>query len=323
MLLSILVAGLATFTRLASSAPHEPEVSVQLSRVDNTRIKAVLTNHAGLSISVLTPKSLFDPSPVQKVNVLKDDAFTTIAPNASLETTFDLAETFDLSANGQYTIYSDDFMLYGAANTTEIVGSVLYKSNELTIHVNGAKPALIAHAIVKRSTIDGTCRAYDWQLKAAFARCRDLAAGAARIPSITKFAEYFKTTEPRIQRIVAARFRAIQRECGAVNRGRARFNCKDSSGLCRKGYLAYAVTPGGQVFLCPSFHGLPMNGRSCHSQDKGHVVLHELTHLGEVYEPRCRDYAYSYEGIKRLGADKAYLNADTYGLYALAVLKGC
>lgn len=73
MFFSVTLSALAILIKLTSSSPlQQAKLGVHLNRVDNTRIKAIVTNHGDLEASILMTGTFLDPTPIHKVDVFKD-----------------------------------------------------------------------------------------------------------------------------------------------------------------------------------------------------------------------------------------------------------
>ena len=55
---------------------------------------------------------------------------------------------------------------------------------------------------------------------------------------------------------------------------------------------------------------------NCGGTDQGLAMVHELSHINDVYSPPTQDFAYKYNDLVELPKEQAVLNADTYNLYA-------
>ena len=70
---AFVIAATPVFPLAIDIPPHnEGGISVQLSAIENTVVKAVITNKKDETISLLKLNSLLDPDPVQKVEIYKD-----------------------------------------------------------------------------------------------------------------------------------------------------------------------------------------------------------------------------------------------------------
>ncbi|PLB37654.1 Metalloprotease [Aspergillus candidus] len=151
------------------------------------------------------------------------------------------------------------------------------------------------------------------------------AADAAVNGDANIFEEFFRTTDTASRQDVAARFEAIANEASNFGSGNVTFNCgnDEKQGVCRKGVLAYALSGSNKVVTCPDWYKIVAATDNCGGTDQGTAMVHELSHLSVVYSPGTGDFAYKYNDLVQLSADKAVLNADTYSLYASAIELDC
>ncbi|KMU76812.1 neutral protease 2 [Coccidioides immitis RMSCC 3703] len=342
----------------ASSAfPHaareaskdDANVSVQLSAVGNTMVKAVVTNRGDEAISVLRLNSVLDSFPCRRVDVYKegkkmefegllahhdmqnlpDDVFATLNPGDFAENTFDIAETVDLSAGGPVTVLSEGVFLLARSDSTSISGMVQYRSNELKIDVDGVLAAKVESAGgLRRRNLDkrtsfylDTCTPAAMKNLTALLRSTtdyaDAGARAATNGSLATFETFFKKTDLRTRRPVASRFRAISNETSIIDGGIVRLTCSDD--FCKGTINAIADSWISFITICPRFFwAYPPTSPECHATDQTSILLHEMTHMRHVYSPGTNDFAYGYDNVTKLPADQAINNADTFAIYAAA-----
>ncbi|KAI4157973.1 MAG: hypothetical protein LQ342_007867 [Letrouitia transgressa] len=327
------------------------DVTVTLSSVGETTIKAVIKNNRDTEYSILTAGSFLDGAPVQKATVFKDgtaleftgillraktsglgaDAFKTLAPGSTLENTFDVAAVTDLSAGGVFEVVSEGAFPVAKPGTTELSPTRLaFRSNQLAITVDGAKAAKVEAAIKildERTVLRSCSGSWSTTLRTALTNARTLslnAASAAQSGSAAKFQEYFKTTSSSARNTVAARFRGVATQAGSTNSGSTSYYCNDPYGYCEPNVLAYTLPSQNLIANCPIYYSaLPALTRSCHAQDQATTSLHEFTHAPATYSPGTQDNAYGYAASTALTSSQAINNADSYALYANAIYAGC
>ncbi|KAL8758003.1 MAG: hypothetical protein Q9184_004060, partial [Pyrenodesmia sp. 2 TL-2023] len=234
-----------------------PDVEVTLSSAGGSVVKATVKNNAAQTFKFLKTGTFLDPAPVEKATVFKggaslafkgvllrpkltdltDDVFATLAPGATLESTFDLAAVTDLSAGGAFEVVTEGAV--PLASGTDLSGEKLvFRSNKLSIDVDGAVAARVAPAIQpldKRTIITSCAGEQGTSLRNALARAVTLstnAANAAASGSATKFQEYFKTTAADARTTVANRFRGVAAQAGSTTNGSTRYYCTDPYGYC-------------------------------------------------------------------------------------------
>ncbi|KAI1910122.1 ammonium transporter [Ophidiomyces ophidiicola] len=339
------LAALATpaFSFAISRLPQATrDLDIKLTAISNTRIKAVITNTANRPLNLLKYNNFLDDGPIQKVSILKDgqpvqfdgmlrriqmtdlhpSVFVPLTPGQSIEKEFDIASTADLAAGGTFTISSQGLIPFAEANATTLTGAMAFKTNQLDLEVDGALAASVAKAITAlspRTRVDSGCSGAEKNsLLAALKSSASLSQAAARAAQSnpTKLAEYFRNSDSRTVQAVVARFQAVARESSSTTGGSTRYYCKDSMGGCQQNVLAYTLPSQNLVVNCPIYYRLPPLSRSCHAQDQATTTLHEFTHNPGVYQPFCQDNAYGYENCRRLSAQQALNNADSYALFA-------
>ncbi|EFQ99338.1 metalloproteinase [Nannizzia gypsea CBS 118893] len=353
-LLAALGAPLALAASIPAAHNNSSIIDVKLAATGNSMIKAIITNNGDRTLNLLKFNTIMDEHPTRKVKVYQDgaevqftgmlprykmsdltpDFFVNLGPKASVEHSFDLAATHDLSRGGKITVSANGVVPTAEENETTITGHTHYESNELTMDVDGKEAAAVeqsmggdspAGVIDKRSNIvTSSCRGNQLQmLKTALANSARLskAAASAAQRNPRKFQEYFKTTDSSTVQKVVSRFMSVARE--STSTGKTTYYCNDTRDGCKPGVLAYTLPSKNQVFNCPSYYKLPALNNRCHGQDMATTTLHELTHNPAVVTPFCEDLGYGYDRVSRLPASKAVQNADTYSLFANAVYLGC
>ena len=279
-----------------------PAVSVTLSSVGGSVVKAVIKNNAEKDLTLLKSGSFLDSAPVEKATVSKngkallpllqniyrrsipqssltattgdalpfegvllrtltkdltEDAFTTLAAGETAESTFDLAKTTDLSEGGTFDVLTEGAFAVASDGSTDLSNDkASYKSNKLSIKVDGAAAARVAPAIrpLDRRTIVSSCSGTrNTALRNALPRVVSLsnAAANAALNNNAKFVEYFKTSTSSAKNTVAARFRAVAAEAGRTTSGRTRYYCTDPYGYCSPNVLAYSKSSSSPP---PPFH---------------------------------------------------------------------
>ncbi|KAL8709215.1 MAG: hypothetical protein Q9220_005957 [cf. Caloplaca sp. 1 TL-2023] len=263
-LLNPLLAAFALLTPLVSSVAVDLEkrasdVAVTLSSAGGSVVKASIKNNAAETFKFLKSGTFLDTAPVDKATVFKngaavpfkgvllrvktteltDAAFVTLAPGATLESTFELAAVTDLSAGGAFEVVAEGAVPLASADSTSLSGSKLaFRSNKLSITVDGAAAARVApavHILDERTVITSCGGTQGTTLRNALSRAVTLAnnaANAAQSGSAAKFQEYFKTTATSARNTVAARFRGVATQAGSTTSGGTRYYCTDPYGYC-------------------------------------------------------------------------------------------
>ncbi|RDW82699.1 neutral protease 2 [Coleophoma cylindrospora] len=345
-----LLATVANAARLDIAKRASPlEVAIAPVAEAPATFQVTVTNTGTEDLSLFPYGSILDTAPVQKLNVFAADSevaftgvlasvlrtglttenFVTLASGATYETTIDAAAVHNLSTTGSYTFVAEGALPYAAANSTELSGDALYfKSNIVTMDVDGAAAAAVPNTISKRAAVQSDCSTSQRTATLrALTNCASLArtaSSAALSGSSTKFSEYFKTTSSSTRSTVGARLSAVASECGSSSSGATTYYCTDVYGYCASNVLAYTIPSLDVVVNCPLYYSaLPALSSTCHAQDQATTTLHEMTHAPGVYSPGTDDNGYGYAAATALSSARAVLNADSYALYANAIYVGC
>ncbi|KAG5954827.1 hypothetical protein E4U58_007457 [Claviceps cyperi] len=344
-------ASLMALLSLAAAAPQAPtSLDVKLEMAGNSAVKATITNNGKTDLKVFKTGTIFDDAAIQKAQItredgnevpfqgirqrisaqnLDDDAFEHIPAGQSVAVTFNVGEVHDLSSGGTFNIRSSGIMQFASQKNNQLIGSVPYTSNSIHAEIHGPKAASVYEAfrvgLSKRSVIQGDCTGSKYTTgMLALRNCHELAiiAQNAALTDSDKVYEYFKSSTPSTIYQVTLVFNKVAIECGATNGGVSRFYCTDLHNGCSRSVLAYTVPDlGYQIYCDLYFTSLPSVTYTCHSQDQVSTTLHEMTHLRAI--AGTSDYAYGYQNIMTLGTAYALNNAESYSLFANAVLAKC
>jgi deuterolysin len=252
---------------------------------------------------------------------LDDDVFKTILAGETIEVEIELAELYELSETGTYSVSTAGAFMYAEEGSTELTGDLLpYTSESITVDVDSEKAAKIETAVArlsKRTIVQSDCTGTrGTAIRNAISNCRSLATSAANAAGSggSRYTNIFKTASAST---VAARFRAVANDCGSTTGGVTRTYCTDVYGACSSGVLAYTLPSANLFAYCPTFFNqLPALSGTCYGQDQATTVLHESTHAPGVYSPGTVDNAYGYAATTRLTAAQSLINADSYALFA-------
>lgn len=326
-------------------AKKDSPLSVKLTHTEDSKVKVALTNAAEIDYKLFYKESFLDDAPIDKLTVtssaapapftglfqrmaytnLPEEVFKTIKAGETIEVEIELAELYELSETGTYTVSTAGGFLYAEEGSTELTGDVLaYSGEAISVDVDAEKAATVSTAVsklTKRTAVQSDCTGTRGSaIRTAISNCRSLASNAATAAasgSATKFSEFFKTTSSTTRNTVAARFRAVANDCGSTTSGVTRTYCTDVYGACSAGVLAYTLPSANLFAYCNTFFNqLTPLTRTCYGQDQATTVLHESTHAPGVYSPGTVDNAYGYSASTRLSASQALINADSYALFA-------
>lgn len=261
---------------------------------------------------------------------VQDSSLERIPAGKSIEVTFNIAQTYDLSSGGKFNINSIGSLSYAhGSGENKLVGSVPYHSNTVSIDVNGAKAAADHAAFngkMKRSKVQNDCTGQKLSVtETALQNCAQLASAAGQAAtsgSAEKMEEYFKASDDQTRQTVAAVFSRVEQECGSTSSGVADYHCTDVGNDCSGNVLAYTVPSQSYMVYCDLyFNDLPDLTTSCHAQDQATTNIHEDTHLTQIQG--TDDLGYGYEAIQGLSAEQELNNADTFALFANAIYANC
>ncbi|PGH28214.1 hypothetical protein AJ80_00104 [Polytolypa hystricis UAMH7299] len=325
-------------------ADEPSKLSITLTQLSGTQIKAVVKNTGNEDLSLLHLNFFNDKAPIKKASVFGDDGFevpfsgvryrtqtdnlspdvfTHLAPSESFEDTFDIASTVDLSKGGHIKLLSKGLVSYAIGNETKLSGVLRYKSNELDLDIDGpaaAKSFAAMKHIFKRARLTGCSGSQGTETRTALSNSANLSAKAAEAAAngpAAKVQEYFKSTSASVREQVAARFRAVAAESQSETSGATTYYCSDPYGICTSNVLAYTLINEDIIVNCPIYYTvIPGLSTQCHAQDRATTTLHEFTHAKGVYSPGTDDHAYGYQASMALTSAEALDNADSYALFA-------
>ncbi|PTB69175.1 hypothetical protein BBK36DRAFT_1134696 [Trichoderma citrinoviride] len=344
------ISGLIALAALASAAPGKAPtpLDIKLESAGNAEIKAVITNTGKNNLKIFKTGTILDSSPVEKVKIssgehtvpfdgirqristanLDEDAFQSIPAGESIEVTFDIAEAHDLSIGGKYDVQSTGAFSFAQENSTELVGSVPFETNTISVSVDGEAASARRIALhEKRTRVQSDCSGSKLSVtQTALRNCQSLASAAqqaASSGSASKLSEYFKSSSSSVRSTVSGVFGRVASKCSSTSGGVADYYCSDVLSSCSSGVLAYTYPSASLMVYCNLyFSALPALTRSCHAQDQATTNIHEITHLTQV--KGTQDYGgYGYNFVQSLSAAQNLNHADTYALYANAIYAGC
>ena len=253
-------------------------------------------------------------------SALGADDFVALGAGETKEITVETAALHAINEGGDFDVFAEGLIPFAKADSTELVGSVPYESNKLSMSIDGAVAATVEKALAKRTVVGSSCTGTKLTaVRTALSNCARLATSAASAASAgTKLTTYFKTTANK--NTIVARLNAVSSDCGGTG-SKTSTNCNDPYSGCSSNVLAYTVPSANFITYCPIFFSaLPALTSSCHAQDQATTVLHEETHAPGVYSPGTQDNGYGYAAATALSASAALNNADSYALYANGML---
>ncbi|OJD40575.1 neutral protease 2 [Diplodia corticola] len=354
------VAVQAALASVAASAAVElnkrvTPLDVKLETLNNSEIKAVVTNNGNTDLNLFIRNSFLDSASIEKAEVysadsrvafdgirqrigtnnLTSDSFQNIPAGASIEATWDTAEMHDLSAGGDFDILTQGAIPYANPNSTTIVGAVPYLSNRVRANVLSSHAIKVRRNFLgkieklkKRSTLTDCSGDKKTSTETAMTNCQKLASAAAEAATSDNaaFTDIFKQADAaEVKKVLTA----VAEECGSTTSGSATYYCDQNSvpdeyavGGCQSQVLAYTMPSVSLVVNCDLYYSaLPDLTTTCYDQDQATTTLHEFTHLSEI--KGTDDLGYGYSAATQLTGAQALNNADSYALFANAVANSC
>lgn len=329
---------------LVAAAPSP--LNVKLERAGNSLITATITNTGNKDIRIFKAGSIFDDIPTEKVKIahkdgteipfkgirvalkthdLDDDSFQHIPAGKSVDVTFDVARTHDLSKGGDFHILSEGILQYAQDKSNKITGSAAFASNKLSSNVDGLL-AGAAHKEMqtKRTYLQNDCTGSRGQAQAnANRNCAAMASAAyyaATQAPDSKIQQYYHDASQRTRSIIQGIFSRVYDECNNTPGGGSNTYCTDVDNSCGQNILAYTYYTGHYQVYCDLHYTYPAVA-GCRYMDQASTVLHESTHLD--YVGYTHDHAYGYQGSTSLNTQASLDNADTYRYFANDVYNRC
>ncbi|KAG6008156.1 hypothetical protein E4U21_004913 [Claviceps maximensis] len=342
------IVSVATLASLAAATPQaETPLDVKLEMAGNSAVRAVITNNGKTNLKIFKTGTLLDTAAIQKAQITREDgkkvdfhgvrqrittqnldeaAFEHIPAGKSVDVVFNVGQVHDLSPGGNINIQSSGVMHFANQDNNQLAGSVPYTSNTIHTEIDGPKAASVLESFrvnnMKRATVDSDCSGSRASAaSAALDNCFKIAglAQSAAQSNDDKVMEYFKDTSAGTKSIIASVFEKVANECGTA--GSSTYYCSDLNNSCSEGVVAYTMPFAGREVYCDYYFGLPAVTSKCHGQDQATTTLHEMTHLNSV--ALTSDNAYGYDNIMNLDTASALDNAESFSLFANAIVVGC
>ena len=263
--------------------------------------------------------------PNYALSELSEKHFVHVPAGESVTSTFELAEIFDLTEGGEYTVSTKGFMSFADSTGKGLKGGAHYESNQLKITVDGAEASKVPKALKaldKRTYVSSGCTgSYGSALLTALDNAVGIAASAAQaaLQDDSLFQEFFGTLDQGARQTVAARFNAVSQEASSTNGGATDYYCQDQYGYCTDGVLAYTLPAYNIIVNCPLYYSyLPPLAGGCGQQGQAMATIHEMTHAPGVYSPGTVDHGYGYDACVSLSTQDALNSAGCYGIFAVS-----
>jgi len=264
-----------------------------------------------------------DGQPVQYVGAIykrpapKHEDYINLKAGESVTRDVDLAQYYDLSVSGDYTVAYDvaSWNLYSEKEVGSNKRVEVLTSNEVTVWIDG-RAAQSALTTVPLAAVTGTT---------TFNRCttsQQSAALGARTQASTysadalaylnankqgaRYTTWFGTYNSSRYNTITSHFASIG---GAMDTAPVKFDCS-----CKKKYYAYVYpTQPYTIYLCSVFWTAPLTG----TDSKAGTLIHEMSHFNVVAS--TDDYVYGQAGAKNLAISnpsQAIDNADNHEYFA-------
>ncbi|KAB8237546.1 Deuterolysin metalloprotease family-domain-containing protein [Aspergillus alliaceus] len=323
--------------RQASGAPQDGAqnlIDVQLEALGNSTVKALIKNVADESLRVVKRGGLLDKDlPTKKVVVsgsenptfsgarvdyinshLTPEAFMDLAPNQTVESIFDIADSHDLAAGKKYSAIADGMLEYTKADDHKKFFVVPYKSNSIDFEA----PENVESRLTARATMSGCDGQYDQLMKDNLKRVSEMATAAAkdaRDGSSGLLKKFFKSDSEADKKEVSGRLEAIAKE--ATSTGTLTYYCQaEAQDSCGGNIAAITYPTMNRVVNCQAYYQTQQVVNECGYLDQAAISLHEFAHATSVYSPGTEDVVYGLQGVLGLDNAQAKNNADSYAYYA-------
>lgn len=205
---------------------------------------------------------------------LPEESFTIVKSGETIEVDFDAAELHDLSKGGVFDILTSGAFSYADLDSTEIVGTVPFKSNTVSSKVDGHEAGVIHKTFqdkAKRTIVQDDCTGTQRTATVnGINNCASLASAArsAARSDTARLEEFFKSSSSSVSSTVEGVFARIEDECGSTTSGVSRYYCSDVYGACQPGVIAYALPSQSYMVNCPTYFQMPAASSQCHAQDQ-------------------------------------------------------
>lgn len=238
-----------------------------------------------------------------------------IPPQQTVETTFNVAETYELSPSTEYSAFARGSLEYALGETNKTTFSKFpYESNEITFNT----PETLPKILDARSTLISCDGEYNDIIQAALTRTAEMAKAAAadaRNATSSLFEKYFMTNNEADRNSVADRMDAIVTE--ATTTGKLTYYCQPTStDYCGSNIAALTYPYSNKVVNCQGYYDTTAESSVCGYLDQAAITLHEYTHATGIYAPGTEDVIYGYPAVLSLSSSQALANADNYAYYA-------
>lgn len=277
-----------------------------------TNTFSIVNEDTGASPAFSGAKAKYVPAAAAKVG--KDDAFTILAPGASIDITHNLGAAYNFTASGagSYSIEPSNLFHYVDASGTPV---------EIRASIQDAHVAKVAGklavarpsepALGKRATYRSCSSTRQSQLVTAASSGNSYASSAysyanSHTSATTRYTTWFGTyTSSRHSTVVSHYQKISSHDFGSYT-----FDCTCTD----SGTYAYVYPDTfGVVYLCGAFWSAPNTG----TDSRAGTLVHESSHF--TTNGGTDDYVYGQSAAKSLASsnpDQAVFNADNHEYFA-------
>ena len=247
--------------------------------------------------------------------------YVAIGAGERVSVAFDLAEAYDMSREGEYTVrYSADLDVNDVAVPTRRYGKALAVPEAVTL-VESNAVSLFSEAREQSLGFDVSALTFGGTTNCTSARVTTLKTALTNATTMASKAKTWLTSYPSggayytkwFGAYTSSRFSTVKGNYNAiydafVNKSMT-FDCG-----CTQNYYAYVYpTQPYKVYVCAVFWQAPATGRD----SRAGTIVHETSHFNVV--ARTQDYVYGETGALNLAKTqpkKAIANADNHEYFA-------
>ena len=296
-------------------------VKVNISNPTNSQIKILkwLTPAMGVEAPIFSitrdGKAVAYLGKLAKRMAPTDADYITLPPGGSISSEVDLAEYYDLSASGnysvQYNIASANLYRWDQSQSTDLLVSA-----SVDLFVEGRANRIIQRvdpqAVVGTNTFNGCSSSQQTDLvnarNAASTYAADDVAYFAANKQGERYVTWFGVLDSARYNLVKSHFTNVQNAVDTASPMHFDCTCTDA------GVYAYVYPDSPyEIYLCGAFWSAPTTG----TDSKAGTLIHEITHFTVV--AGTDDYAYGQTAAKALAISnpaQAVMNADSHEYFS-------
>lgn len=263
---------------------------------------------------------------------LDDSLFQVLRPRLPVTVTFDMADLYNLSPGGTFTVRAVGALQVALGNDNKLTAVAPFDSNTIQVEVGAgeAAPPLAVRHEKRLFTEKSSCTpSKAQQIKSAYHNCVDIATRtreAARTADASLLREAFGKSDQETRSRVVDVFGQIANKCRHLCRGKAVVTCDDVFGFCDKTIVGYNY--GMSIVYCDLWFSRPgWSAGACDEKNQVDAVMrHEIVNLRFI---RAIQYACLQpkptKTMTGLVPEQIFMlnNARNWGLFVRSVLYGC